>query len=202
MLRRSWPIALLISIAAAGSVADHCGLFGQRGPDRQRYDRAIARVLRVVDGDTLDLDMPDHGATSTRVRLLGIDCPEIPHNPGESGGFHGREAAEYATNKFTGRRVRISLDPTQPVRDRHGRLLAYLFFTDGIDSSRAASLNQQLIEQGLAYADWRFDHVHELRFERAERLAMRAKIGMWKDLTREKMPPWRRNMLDRGERRR
>lgn len=202
MLRRSWPIVLLVSIAAAGSVADHCGLFGTRGPDRQRYDRAIAKIVRIVDGDTLDLDLPDRGADVTRVRLLGIDCPETASEPGDDDGFHGRAAANFATAQFAGRRVRISLDPSRPVRDKHGRLLAYLFHTDGIDSSMATSLNQQLIEQGLAFADWRFEHVHELRFERAERLAMRAKTGMWKDLTREKMPPWRREMLDRGERRR
>ena len=204
MLRRTWPIALLVSIAVAGSIADHCGVFGVTNPDRQRYNRAIARVVRVVDGDTLDIDLPDHGADTTRVRLLGIDCPEISHDADNVDAYFGREAADYAETEFTGRRIRVMLDPTRAVRDKHGRLLAYLYFTDGIDREivrDAISLNQQMIERGLAYADWRFEHAHEMRFERAERNAMKAKIGMWKDLSRETMPLWRQRKMDRETRR-
>lgn len=207
MLRRSWPIILLVSIAAAGSIADHCGLFGASSPDRTRYDKATAKVVRAIDGDTLDIDLPDHGADATRVRLLGIDCPEIGHAAGEADAYFGRDAADYAGTQFTGRRIRIVLDPTRPVRDKHGRLLAYVYFSDGIDpldARDAISLNQQLIDRGLAYADWRFEHVHELRFERAERRAMREKIGMWKEHAREKMPPWRQKKMtnwDRNEQR-
>lgn len=204
MLRRGWPIALLVSIAAAGSIADHCGLFGATSPDRQRYHRAIAKVVRVVDGDTLDISLPDDGADSTRVRLLGIDCPEIAHAAGEVDAPGGRESAEFARTEFTGRRIRVMLDPTRTVRDKHGRLLAYLFFTDGIDREvvrDAVSLNQQMIERGLAYADWRFEHAHELRFERAERHAMKAKVGLWNGITRENMPRWRQRMMMRDNRR-
>lgn len=201
MLRRSWPIALLVSIAVAASLADHCGLFGTLGPDRHRYHCATATITNVVDGDTFDLDLPDSSAETTRVRLLGIDCPELGHGDSEKEAPFGREAAAFARNQFRGKRVKIMLDPTRPVRDKHGRLLAYLFVADGSDSWNDASINQIMIDRGLAYADWRFEHVHELRFERAERLAMRGKVGLWSKVARDQMPQWRQEMMKRGERR-
>src|SRR6185436_20800020 len=127
MLRHRWLVIALGSIAAAASVADHCGVFGTLGPDRQRYDRTIATITNVVDGDTFDLDLPDSNTGTTRVRLLGIDCPEVAHGAGESAGPFGREAANFAKSEFLGKRVRVVLDPTRPARDKHGRLLAYLF---------------------------------------------------------------------------
>ena len=192
MLRRRWPIIALISVAGSLSIADHLGIFGTLGPDRQRYDRAVATIMHVVDGDTCDIDIRDAGSESTRVRLLGIDCPEM----GDAAAHFGRDAAEFARSEFQGKRVRIVLDPTRPARDRHGRLLAYLFFADKEPAEGGSSLNQELIDRGFAYADWRFEHVHELRFERAERMAMRSKAGMWREMTREKMPQWRKQMMN------
>ena len=189
----------LFSIAAALSVADHSGMFGRLGPDRQRYDRAVATVSRIVDGDTFVIDVPDGSAPSTRVRLLGVDCPEIAQNTGDTDAFFGREASEWAATNLLGRRMRIVLDPTQPVRDKHGRLLAYLFDASS-HGGDAKSINQRLIEEGLSYADWRFEHVHAMRFERAERLAMRAKIGLWRGVKREQMPQWRQKMAPNRDR--
>lgn len=196
MLRHRWPVIVLGLTAAAGSIADHFGVFGALGPDRQRYDRAVATVTHVVDGDTCDIDIPDSGRNSTRVRLLGVDCPEVSHGDGETDAYFGRDAAKWTESEVAGKRVKIVLDPTRPVRDKHGRLLVYLFVADDGVASETASLNQQLIDRGLAFADWRFEHVHELRFERAERLAVRAKTGMWKGMTRERMPQWRQEMMN------
>jgi len=203
MIRRRWPVLGLFAIAAGLSVADHLGAFGRLGPDRQRYDRAVATISHVVDGDTYDIDMPDGGAATTRVRLLGIDCPEIARAPGANDAHFGREAANWASAELSGKRVRIVLDPTRPVRDKHGRLLVYLFDASARESD-AASINQLLIDLGLAYADWRFEHVHELRFERAERIASRAKVGLWRTVKREQMPEWRQKLApeyERGNRR-
>lgn len=207
MVRSRWPVIALFTITAALSVADHLGVFGTVGPDRQRYDRSIATISRVIDGDTFEIDMPDRNGEPTRVRLLGIDCPEIAHAPGEADAHGGREAVEWANAHVLSRRVRIVLDPTRPVRDKYGRLLAYLFLDDNestttTPSSEPAdtpiSINQRLIETGHAYADGRFEHVHEFRFERAERLAMRAKRGLWRTVTDGDMPAWRRRQMEKS----
>ncbi|BBY96430.1 hypothetical protein MGALJ_60990 (plasmid) [Mycobacterium gallinarum] len=89
-----------------------------------------ATVLRVVDGDTIDVRDDSRGRL--RVRLLGIDSPEV-HRPGWSIGCWGPEAERFATETLTGQRIILSADPTQDTHDRYGRTLAYVELADGRD---------------------------------------------------------------------
>ncbi len=84
--------------------------------------RANGAVLRVVDGDTLHVQVRGKDET---VRVLGIDTPELhkPQTPVECG---ARGAARALRELAAGRRVRLVGDPTQEDRDRYGRLLAYV----------------------------------------------------------------------------
>lgn len=91
---------------------------------------ATAVVLRVVDGDTIDIR--DEVRGRLRVRILGIDTPETkkPNSPVEC---WGPEATEFARSTMLGRRVALVTDPTQDRTDRYGRTLAYLVREDGFD---------------------------------------------------------------------
>lgn len=75
-------------------------------------------VLRVIDGDTLDVHCA--GAPRERVRLLRIDTPER--------GRPGYEAASDALRALLGDGpVELEYEePGVPVRDAYGRLLAYV----------------------------------------------------------------------------
>lgn len=79
---------------------------------------ATAVVLRVVDGDTIDIR--DEVRGRLRVRILGIDTPETkkPNSPVEC---WGPEATEFARSTMLGRRVALVTDPTQDRTDRYGR---------------------------------------------------------------------------------
>lgn len=91
---------------------------------------ATAVVLRVVDGDTIDIR--DEVRGRLRVRILGIDTPETkkPDSPVEC---WGPEATEFARSTMLGQRVALVTDPTQDRTDRYGRTLAYLVRADGFD---------------------------------------------------------------------
>lgn len=91
---------------------------------------ATAVVLRVVDGDTIDIR--DEVRGRLRVRILGIDTPETkkPNSPVEC---WGPEATEFAASTMLGQRVALVPDPTQDRTDRYGRTLAYLVRADGFD---------------------------------------------------------------------
>ncbi|WP_172456959.1 thermonuclease family protein, partial [Nocardia farcinica] len=82
-----------------------------------------ATVVKVVDGDTLDVRYDD-GREDT-VRVLGIDTPETEH-PNIPVECWGPEAAAFASNELAGRRVSLSTDPAQDERDRYKRLLAFV----------------------------------------------------------------------------
>ncbi|MDX1887336.1 thermonuclease family protein [Mycolicibacterium sp. 120270] len=77
-----------------------------------------AVVLKVVDGDTVDIRDDVRGRL--RVRVLGIDTPETvkPDSPVEC---WGPEATEFAKSNLVGQRVALITDPTQDRTDRYGR---------------------------------------------------------------------------------
>lgn len=179
----------VIAAAAGLSILDHAGWFGYRGDDRLRYDGANCTVTRVVSGDTLEVDLPDGQNATTQVRLRGIDAPDIAHGPDEKSAFHGPEAAGYLRRQVEGRRVTLRLDPNRPARDKFDRLMAYVHIEGKLES-----VNEQLIEAGCAYADWRVDHVFKLQFTQREKTAERGKTGLWAVITLEQMPKWRQRI--------
>ena len=96
-----------------------------------------ARVVAVVDGDTIDVAWPGR---RERVRLVGVDTPETvdPHRPV---GCFGPEASAFTHRRLQGRTVRLSFDRQR--RDRYGRLLAYV----EVDGHR---FNDELLTGGYA----------------------------------------------------
>lgn len=217
----------LLALAAL-SVADHAGFFGfHNGDDRSRYDGAVATILSAEDGDTIDIDIPDgpRGATVfrgdrrvTRIHLWGVICPEAAQVPGDAGAHFGREAHDWVRRVAVGRRVRLALDPNRPNRDASGQLRAYVFFEPEQPGARApdgtgnpalpdqdaqedaVTLNEQLIAEGLGYADPRAEHVLRRRFLEVERHASREGAGLWAEVRPEQVPDWRRRLNADGAR--
>jgi micrococcal nuclease len=77
-----------------------------------------ATVLKVVDGDTVDI--VDDVRGRLRIRLLGIDTPETK-KPGYTVGCWGPQATQFAKDTLLGQRVALIPDPTQDRTDRYGR---------------------------------------------------------------------------------
>lgn len=105
-------------------------------PVRAEPATATALVLRVVDGDTVDV--VDDVRGRLRIRVLGVDSPETK-KPGYTVGCWGPEATAFAASTLTGRRMVLTPDPTQDRTDRYGRTLAYLDTPDGWDYSVEAA---------------------------------------------------------------
>ena len=131
-----------------------------------------ALVLKVVDGDTIDIR--DDGRGRLRVRVLGIDTPETK-KPGYTVGCWGPEATEFAKSTMIGQRVALVTDPTQDRTDRFGRTLAYLVRADGWDYSVEAA------RAGAAHS-YVYGGVPVSRYDAiaaAEREARDALRGLW-----------------------
>ena len=131
-----------------------------------------AEVLRVVDGDTIDIRDDVRGRL--RVRLLGIDTPET-EKPGYTVGCWGPEATEFAQSTMVGQRVALVPDPTQDRTDRYGRTLAYLVRADGWDYSVEVARTgaaRSYVYGGMPVS--RYDAIVA-----AEKEARDAQRGMW-----------------------
>ena len=152
--------------------------------DFTRYHNRTFSVARVVDGDTLDIDAPDAGKSTTRIRLWGVDTPEVAR--GRTVEMHfGLEASAFAKTTLEGKRVHVVLSPRR-TRGKYGRLLAYVFLERG-----GIMFNELLLEEGYAYADRRFPHHYKRQFEAIEKRARREGAGLWESVTIDDMPPWR-----------
>ncbi|HQA00278.1 MAG TPA: thermonuclease family protein [Phycisphaerae bacterium] len=189
---RAWrrhPLAFVILLAVAG-VLSYQRVKTPFGTDHERYHNRTFTCIHVVDGDTFDIDAVDGMRASTRVRLWGVDTPETV-KPGTAPMHFGPEASAYAKSRLLGQRVRIVLAPDR-TRDRYDRLLAYVYPPDS-----QSTLNEDLIEQGFAYADPRFPHPWRERFLQLEERARKAKAGLWAAVRPEQMPEWRQRMEGR-----
>jgi micrococcal nuclease len=123
------------------------------------------RVTYVFDGDTILID------TGQRVRYVGIDAPEMARE-GKESEFMALQARAFNRQLVLKTRVRLEFDHER--KDRHGRLLAYVFLENG------EMVNGLLIRKGLAHVLCKKPNVkHHARFVRDQRVAMTEKLGIW-----------------------
>ena len=77
-----------------------------------------AKVKRVVDGDTLVVDL---NGQEERVRLIGVDTPESVHPDDTKNIEAGKIASDFTKSKLEGKEVELEFDVQE--RDHYGRLL-------------------------------------------------------------------------------
>jgi micrococcal nuclease len=132
-------------------------------PENQDCGPEKATVVRVIDGDTVEL------AGGERVRYLLVDTPEITNGHDDC---FGAEAAEFNSQLVLDKQVELRYDVE--CRDLYDRLLAYVFVQD-------RELNALLVERGYAcvlhIAPNGNDRVEE--FERLQTQAIEQNRGMW-----------------------
>lgn len=131
-------------------------------------------VTKVVDGDTLHIDMDGH---NERVRLIGINTPETV-DPRRQVECYGKEASQRMKEIANGKLVRLEYDESQSTRDAYGRLLAYIYLEDG------QMLNRKMIAEGYAYEyTYLTPYRYQKEFRQLQTLAQGAKRGLWADDT-------------------
>lgn len=170
--RAIWVVAIVV--LAAMMFADHRGwLLVKRTDDLGVYHGARARVVRVIDGAAIEIELPDalHDEPLTRVDLWGIDCPDpdYPHGGPQPG---ASEATAHTTALVDGSTVLLRLEP-QRVRGSFGRVLAHVELLDG------RNVSEELLRAGLARVNERWPHAFLTRYAQAERSARRSGLGIW-----------------------
>ena len=159
--------------------------------DWATFDQRSFLVTRVIDGDTLYVRPAASGGrgAETKVRVIGVDAPELNSDTGRPDHWAVR-AKDYVDARARGRIVTLKLEPTE-TRDRHGRLLAYIYLSD------SENLSLALVRDGQAYADRRHDHTYCRQLEQAENAARTKGFGWWESVREDQMPRWRQGWLER-----
>lgn len=136
------------------------------------------KVSWIYDGDTLQVE------NIGKVRLIGIDTPEYEASSRDN--FYlqnfaiqpevlrkiSQQAKNFQVRQVKGKIVHLECDNIE--RDKHDRLLAYVYLPDG------NMLNRQLLEKGLATVFRRYDFRYKKDFFKIEKTARQQQLGLWK----------------------
>ncbi len=123
----------------------------------------LAKVLRVIDGDTLELEV---GGTKAVVRLIGINAPEKNE-------CLFNEATSLV-EKLAIKNVYIFTDESQGEKDKYGRRLVYIKTSSGKD------LGNELLRVGLA-KEYTYGKDYDLKshYIVAQNAAQIEEVGIW-----------------------
>lgn len=122
-------------------------------------------VVKIHDGDTISVVRRGH---AEKVRLAGIDCPELRQS-------FGHRAKNFTSRLASGQMVTVRVQGS----DDYGRRLGVVLLPDG------RSLNGELVAAGLA---WKMKTSKNKQLVQLEQTARRAKRGLWAD--DDPTPPW------------
>ena len=127
------------------------------------------RVQKVVDGDTIRID---YNGRSERVRLIGVDTPEM-NDPKKDVRASAKRANAFTKKLLRKKTVYLRFDEDR--RDRYNRLLAYVYRApDGL------FVNLELVRLGYGYALVKYPFKHKDLFQHYEAQARQARRGLWR----------------------
>ena len=109
-------------------------------------DEAYGRVVKVVDGDTIDVQLQDSlfSEDLIRVRLADIDCPETR---GPKACEAGKKASAYTKTWLQSTYVFLDLDD-KTGKDSFGRWVAVVYLSENNQPGRI--FNKMLVDSGHA----------------------------------------------------
>lgn len=167
---RGWLYALLLGVAAGSAWVLRDGLSGPSSGDWLPRSRAqTCRVERVLDGDSLRVRC---GERRVEIRLHCIDAPERGQGP-------WAEQSRRHLRKLAGSHVEL----VELERDRYGRRVSDVFG----DAPGRPLLNLEQVLSGNAAVYHRY--CSDARYDRAERQARGARLGIWSS-PGEQQTPW------------
>ena len=129
-----------------------------------KNDRIQAKVISVVDGDTIKIE------SGETVRYIGIDTPESvdPRKPVQC---FAKEASKKNEELVMGKTIELENDISD--RDRYGRLLRYVWIGDEM-------VNEKLVREGFARS---YSYPPDIKYQEnlieAERQAKEENRGLW-----------------------
>jgi micrococcal nuclease len=109
-----------------------------------------AKVLKVIDGDTLDvmIDLGFNIHHKARIRLYGVNTPESRTKDLAEKDL-GLKAKQFTTD-WTVRHQQVFINTIAGKDDKYGRILARVYSDKDISSEKTACLNSDIVSTGYA----------------------------------------------------
>jgi len=162
---RRYVLAVLVSVVFIGLFASNIVWVEKENPESIKEK---GTVVAVYDGDTIKVRF-DKGH-ERKVRLIGIDAPEVDDNQNEKK-LQALLAKRFAFYYLYRKTVELTYESER--EDRYGRLLAYVWTEDGL-------FNEFILREGFARIFWAFSYALKGRFVQAQRTAQEQERGFWR----------------------
>lgn len=117
------------------------------------------KVIRVSDGDTILLQSGSH---RIKVRMYGIDAPELKQN-------YGEDSKNYLEKRILNKNVDVKVIN----EDKYGRKVGKVFYKN-------KDINLEMIKTGNAWF-YEYHAKKEKEYRKASKSAQEQKLGLWKD---------------------
>lgn len=161
-------VAIVLLLEGGMDEDDGGGPAGDSAPTERAGGRESAEVLRVVDGDTIEVLID---GSEEDIRYIGVDTPESVA-PGQPVECFGEQASDFNAELVEGETVTLVFDAE--LRDRYGRLLAYVYVGDLL-------VNAELVAEGFARTlEIEPNTSKAARLARLEQRAGSAGRGLWR----------------------
>mgnify|MGYP003981949753 CR=1 FL=1 len=137
---------------------------------RNEIKETTAYVLYVIDGDTIgvSIDGKEH-----RVRLIGIDAPEVAYvEENKEGECFADESTEKLKELILNKEIILINDSLSDNKDKYNRLLRYVYLDD-------LDINAKLIENGYAKSFLFFPFDKQEEYSTLDGLAQLQAFGLY-----------------------
>lgn len=131
-------------------------------PQQNLEKELTGKVSKVIDGDTIELlakENPYNHITKLKIRLYGIDAPELKQ-------AYGKEAKEYLSALILKQEVSLIIEN----KDKYDRFVGTIFL-------KGQDINKEMVKNGYAHAYESFSKKYLA--EQAD--AKKFKLGLWQD---------------------
>lgn len=117
------------------------------------------KVIRVSDGDTI---LIQSGSQRIKVRMYGIDAPELKQN-------YGEDSKNYLEKRILNKNVDVKVIN----EDKYGRKVGKVFYKN-------KDINLEMIKTGNAWF-YEYHAKKEKEYRKASKSVQEQKLGLWKD---------------------
>lgn len=167
------------------SVIDGIQLSLEGPSDDKADDYAAGEIIQVAvehvhDGDTIWVHPLDTQDKSIKVRIIGIDTPELNH---ENSHTYAEQAKDYLKDLLSHRQCFLEFD--KELHDQYGRTLAHVWLEDpkAIDYNPEYLVSIQVLSHGYAKAvQYKPNTKYHNDLYAAQRYAKQNNIGLWKQV--------------------
>ena len=159
-----FSLILFTPLSAIASSPDNTSCFSSQ--EQLNHVLEWNQLKTIVDGDTI------HLRNGKKIRLIGINTPEIGHNGKASQPF--AQKAKQALKNILKKDQKIGLYYDKEKHDKYKRILAFAILEDG------RNIAEILLSQGLAHSivvPPNDKHIHCLR--QIEHSARQLNLGLW-----------------------